>query len=243
MPTVQLRVSFDGVPVTHNRLRSFFSESDRRALALSVFWARLVTRDEPNLARTVVVLDDPVTSFDAGRIDRTIRMVEAMLPRMRQVIVLSHYPDYLRTFFTRLNGARVGVLLASLYQDNHGSQLRRADPRDFTETDHQRAYRRIAGFAQRIHTEDVFSDLRVFLETEVRSHYHRDICMHDLGVLQFGALMDELVRLGAMPVDIRQTIELLRLTLNSDHHVWQRRAQEEKIAIAEDVLRCVYDGL
>lgn len=70
-----------------------------------------------------------------------------------------------------------------------------------------------------MHTDDVFGDLRVFLETEVWSHYHQAIYTHDIGVLQFGPLMDELVRLGAMLVTAREAIEPLRLTLNSDHHV------------------------
>jgi wobble nucleotide-excising tRNase len=243
MPTIQLRVAFNGVPITQNRVRTFFSESDRRALALAVFWARLQTRDAKEQNRTVVVLDDPVTSFDDGRIDRTIRLIEAELPRLRQVIVLSHYPEYLKTFFTRANGQDEHPLLACLYQDDRGTQMRRADPLDFTETDHQRAYRRIAGFIARQHAEDVLSDLRVFLETEVRSRYYRAICENDLRGHQFAALLTELTSIGAMSTETRDAVDQLRLTLNTDHHIWTNRSHEENIGIAEDVVRCAYDQL
>jgi len=243
LPTINLRVSFNSVPISQDRIRTFFSESDRRALALAIFWAKLETHDEAIQGRTVVVLDDPVTSFDDGRIDRTIRLIEAQLPRLRQVIILSHYPAFLKTFFTRRNGQGEQPLLACLYQNETGTQMRRAIPLDFTETDHQRAYRRIATFIDRQHTEDLFNDLRVFLETEVRSRFHRAICINNLQGLQFANLLDELLRVGAMSPQTRESIEQLRLTLNTDHHIWTHRSQEEKIGIAEDMLRCVYEGL
>jgi hypothetical protein len=189
------------------------------------------------------VLDDPVTSFDDGRIDRTIRLIESQLPYLRQVIVLSHYSAYLKTFFNRLHGQQDGLLLATLYQDATGTQIRRANPLDFVETDHQRAYRRIATFIQREHADDVFSDLRVFLETEVRSRYYRAICTNNLRGHQFAALLDELWRLCAMTDGTRQAVEPLRLTLNTDHHVWSDRSHEEKIGIAEDLLQFIYETL
>lgn len=243
MPTIQLRASFNGVQITPSRLGMFFSESDRRALALSIFWARLETQEEADLLRTIVILDDPVTSFDDGRIDRTIRLIELQLPRLRQVIVLSHYPGYLRTFFQRINGRNEQILVAKLFQNEVGSHLTRAAPIDFTETDHQRAYRRIVDFIERRHHEDIFGDLRVFLETELRSRHHRTITKYDIGGLQFASLIDELTRLGAMLTDTRQSIEPLRLTLNTDHHVWTTRSHEEKIRIAEDVISCAYERL
>jgi hypothetical protein len=243
MPTVHLRVSFNGEPITENRLRAFFSESDRRALAFAVFWARLEIRGTDDRARTIVVLDDPVTSFDDGRIDRTIRLIESQLNQLRQVIVLSHYSAYLESFFNRLHGQHDELLLATLYQDSNGTHLRRANPLDFVETDHQRAYRRIATFIDREHVDDVFSDLRVFLETEVRSRYYRSVSTNNLRGHQFAALLDELEQLGVMPHETRQAVESLRLTLNTDHHIWTDRSLEEKIGIAEDVLRFVYEEL
>jgi len=243
MPTVHLNVSFKGEPITQNRLRAFFSESDRRALAFAVFWARLETREADDRACTIVVLDDPVTSFDDGRIDRTIRLIESQFNQLRQVIILSHYSAYIEAFFNRLHGQHDGLLLATLYQDTNGTHMRRANPLDFVETDHQRAYRRIATFIEREHVDDVFSDLRVFLETEVRSRYYRSVSTNNLRGQQFAALLDELERVGAMPHDTRQAVEPLRLTLNTDHHIWTDRSLEEKIGIAEDVLRFVYEEL
>lgn len=63
---------------------------------------------------SILVLDDPVTSFDDGRIDRTIRLVEASRKAFRQVIVLSHYPKYLKSFFERARLNTSGIQLSKI---------------------------------------------------------------------------------------------------------------------------------
>lgn len=242
MPTIQIQVLFNGEPIAYDRLRACFSESDRRALALAVFWARLGTRTVDERRRTIAVLDDPVTSFDDRRIDQTIRLIETYLPQLRQVIILSHYAPYIKTFFNRLNGQVDGILLAKLYQDVTGTQIDGANPLDFIENSHHRAYRRIFRFIQREHTEDISKDLRVFLETEVISRYYMIIDINNLRRLQFRALLDELVQLEAMTAETRDLIEQYRRTLNVDHHAWTERSHEEKIMLAEEILQLVYNG-
>jgi hypothetical protein len=244
MPTVQIRASFGNVEVTPDRLHAFFSESDRRALALAVFWAKLELLEDTEKERSIVVLDDPVTSFDDARIDRTIRLIEAGLPKLRQVIVFSHYAVYLETFFKRLRGRPAfPLLLAKLFQNENGSQVACAEPMDFVETPHQRAYRRITDFIERRHREDIFQDLRVFLETEVHSRYYSQILANELREKQFVDLLDELLRVNAFEQNVRSEIEQLRITLNTDHHVWTNRSLEEKIGIATDVVRFIYERL
>ena len=96
MPVIQLTASYNGVPITRERLSFFFSESDKRALALSIFWAKIDTLSDTEKINSILILDDPVTSFDEGRIDRTIRLIEAARPSFRQTIILSHYPNYFK---------------------------------------------------------------------------------------------------------------------------------------------------
>ncbi len=51
------------------------SESEKRSLAFAVFLAR-IDHLEPSLkASAVIVLDDPVVSFDQTRIDATVRYI------------------------------------------------------------------------------------------------------------------------------------------------------------------------
>ena len=245
MPTFQLSVLFKGKPITPDKLKSYFSESDRRALAFAVFWARLETLETGRFARTIVVLDDPITSFDDGRIERTIRRITPFLSRLRQIIILTHYKNYLKPFIYILHGRQddCALTLASLYQDENGTQLRRANVQDYIENEQQRAFRRIHAFIEREDRNDVQKDLRVFLETAVKDRYYMPIYKYDFHKLSFSALLDELVRVGAMNTETREAIELFRPTLNREHHAWTNSSHEEKIGIAADLLKLVYNKL
>jgi hypothetical protein len=61
--------------------------------------------------------------------------------------------------------------------------------------------------------------------------------------LQFGELLDNLLRLGAVTPAQRAEIEQFRLSLNPEHHTWMERSQEEKIALSTDVIRYIYEEL
>ena len=241
MPTIQLTASFSGTEIIPEKIKSFFSESDRRALALSIFWGKVQPLPKHEKEQTILVLDDPVTSFDNGRIDRTIRLLEAERLPFRQMIVLSHYNRYLKAFFDRTRSHTTGIKLIKIEQDQIGSQLRSCTPADFIESPHERMYRHIDGFIERRHTEDISRDLRVYLETEVRSRCWHQICANNMVSLQFGELLDNLLRLGAITQSQRENIEQFRLSLNPEHHAWIEREHEEKIGLATDIISYIYE--
>lgn len=83
------RVQVGGAETPGNpAFRNTLSSGDRNTLALAFFFARLDS--EPNLAGTVVAIDDPITSLDDARSVVTAQELRALLPRTQQVIVLSH---------------------------------------------------------------------------------------------------------------------------------------------------------
>jgi wobble nucleotide-excising tRNase len=66
-----------------------FSESDKRALALSLFWAKMDFLSDEKKSNTIIVLDDPVTSFDDNRIMKSITRIKETLREVRQVVCLN----------------------------------------------------------------------------------------------------------------------------------------------------------
>jgi wobble nucleotide-excising tRNase len=88
--------------------RNTLSSGDRNTLALAFFFARLDS--EPNLARTVVVVDDPITSLDDARSVVTAQEVRSLLPRTKQVIVLSHSKPLLCSIWEHTDQAQCAPL-------------------------------------------------------------------------------------------------------------------------------------
>jgi len=86
---VPLQAKQDGEPCFKNTL----SAGDRNTLALAFFFASLVAI--PNLEDTVVVIDDPVSSFDEGRAMTTTQEVRKLAAKTKQTIILSHVKSFL----------------------------------------------------------------------------------------------------------------------------------------------------
>ena len=79
--------------------RTSLSAGDRNTLALGLFFSSL--DQNPNLANTVVVVDDPVSSLDDHRSLATVQEVRKLSKRAGQVIVLSHNKSFLCGVWSR----------------------------------------------------------------------------------------------------------------------------------------------
>ena len=90
---------------------------------------------------------------------------------VRQIIVLSHYPKFLKVFFDREYSEESGIQIIKLIQNQNGSDLEQTDRLDFVESLHQKAFRRINEFINKVHKENIRSELRVFLESEIKSRF------------------------------------------------------------------------
>jgi wobble nucleotide-excising tRNase len=97
--TYSLRINNVTVPVTadsapgRHAFRNMLSSGDRNTLALAFFFARL--DQDPGLATKIVVIDDPVSSLDDTRSLTTVQEIRRLLPRVAQVIILSHSKPFL----------------------------------------------------------------------------------------------------------------------------------------------------
>lgn len=80
--------------------KNTLSAGDRNTLALAFFLAAL--EQDPNRQNRVVVLDDPMSSLDKHRRMQTIQEIRTLLPRVAQVIVMSHDEHFLFEVYDRV---------------------------------------------------------------------------------------------------------------------------------------------
>ena len=81
--------------------RNSLSAGDRNTLALALFFSSL--DQNPNLASTIVVIDDPISSLDDHRSLTTVQAVRNLAERAGQVIVLSHNKRFLCNIWSGAN--------------------------------------------------------------------------------------------------------------------------------------------
>lgn len=97
-PVYTLKVKFHNQEISNEQMKSVLSESDRRALALSIFWAKIELKEKEEKQKTIVVLDDPITSFDDNRMMNFIYYFHDNLPKLSQVIIFTHYNKFLSDY-------------------------------------------------------------------------------------------------------------------------------------------------
>ncbi len=95
-----IQLNFSEDIKSNKKLGEILSEGDKTTLAFSVFIAKLLLDDKLN--EKIVVIDDPISSLDDFRINRTVDYIMRIVERAKQVMVLSHNPFFLKELLYRI---------------------------------------------------------------------------------------------------------------------------------------------
>ena len=85
-----MSITLDGTP----KFATALSEGDKRTLAFAFFIATV--NSDTELAKKIVVIDDPMCSLDANRKSQTKEILRIISTRAEQIIVLAHDPFFVR---------------------------------------------------------------------------------------------------------------------------------------------------
>lgn len=242
LPIYALSVKYKNNNIPLSKLGFVFSESDKRALALSIFWASLSVLDEDKLSKTIVVLDDPVTSFDDNRIADAIFQFRTMSNKLRQIIVLTHYSGFAKRFLDieKVDG---DFSLLMLEKGEKSTQLSIGKSGNFTDSEHHKKFENIQDFINRKQSNPIDSDLRVYLEEEVHNRYRRAISKLGIRHQMFSDLIDSLATKGEISPSTKIKLHSYREDLNSPHHKWTDRTPDDWSNYAQGLLDFIYTEL
>lgn len=103
-------------PLEQTSFRNTLSSGDRSTLALAFFLAQLDL--DPLSAQRIVVFDDPFTSQDRSRRTCTQQLIRRRAQASKQVVVLSHDPDFLKGLWEGSDTASAKTLQCARAGDN-----------------------------------------------------------------------------------------------------------------------------
>jgi wobble nucleotide-excising tRNase len=240
-PVYFLKVKFKGVEINDSNITKVFSESDKRALALSLFWAKMDFLTPEQKQNAIIVLDDPVTSFDDNRILKSITRIKDTLREMRQVIVLTHYSHFIRNFIERGMNDDFTISFIEIAQNNETSFLRRIDSNLFTETTYDKVFSRIQSFINRESEVDIRADLRPFLESLYLPHFYiKEFKAYTESNTPFSKLNE---KIDAIFLDetVRAKFHEFRTMLNPDSHLFTSSNEEDVRSFAREMMEYLYN--
>ena len=239
-PIYYLKIKFQGYPISEKNLDRVFSESDRRSLALSVFWAVIDGLSDLEKQKCIVVLDDPVTSFDNHRISSVYSEIVKLSDNVRQIILLSHFEQGV-THFLNTYKENKPVKLLSIERTNNSSKICEADIESFIKSNHEKATQDIFNFIQENQNNHKVGDLRVFLEYEIDLRFAKQL----IGVNErnLSDRIDRLKEIGAISEPTANEAHSWREILNPSHHIWIGNDIEDQRNTAREFMNFIYHKL
>lgn len=132
------------IAVSGPSFRNTLSAGDRNALALAFFFAAL--EQDPDLAQKIVVIDDPMTSLDEHRSLTTVHEIRRLLPRVSQLLVLSHSKSFLCNLWE--GAAAADRSAVRLIREATGSTFAAWDVRQDAITEHDRRHALVTSYLQ-----------------------------------------------------------------------------------------------
>lgn len=241
-PIYYLKVKFHGVDVSEKDLDQVFSESDRRALALSVFWSSLIGLTQAQKENAIIVLDDPITSFDNHRMTAVHQEIIKISDISRQVIVLSHFEYEIVCFLKAYKNERE-IKILSIVKKNGSSILESCDAENFIKNEHEKAREKIFAFVSGISNNYNLQELRVFFENEVGYRFAKQIAFHSINEKKLSDRINKLNKYGIISPETAQEMHNWRETLNLSHHAWANNDIEDQRNIAVRLANFIYHEL
>ena len=150
--------------------RFCMSESDRRALALSVFLAKIKIDNNPN---SILILDDPVTSFDKDRMRNFISIINELKSNcFGQLIILMHYEKFFR-LITKATEDKTLIKLVRDKDDHVFNEIYEDD--DMFSNEYENALNHIIKFINAESNSIKENDVRIFFEKYLHNYYAYEI--------------------------------------------------------------------
>lgn len=242
-PVYHLKVKFHGQVIPEADLDKIFSESDRRALGLSIFLASLDAMDTAELQKTVVVFDDPVTSFDDHRVSNTHRSLVNLSDRCEQIILLSHYREGLSQFIkTYSYGGAYRVKLLEIRKDDQTSTFIEGNPNQFTRMAHEENREKILDFIER-RVDNVACSLRLFLEAEIGLRFGKQLAENQVPNDTLSNRINSMIANNIVNDNVGRELHQWREDLNPEHHIWIGDDIDNKRNVASRFINFVYHSL
>jgi wobble nucleotide-excising tRNase len=235
-----LRVKFKGEDIPSDKISSVFSESDRRALALCIFLAKVISLPPVDRAKAILVMDDPVTSFDNERIDLILIKLDELQRSIKQLIITTHYKGMAaKTAKKFKNCAKV----LKLVNENDTCLIHGVEIEDMIASDHDIVFDRIKAFVEGHTHNDIRTSLRPFIENEIRFRFKKPLVDLGKNLNDISPCINALKDSGHITANVGIQLSSIINSLNTPMHEIGDDSIENTRALAKLILNVVYNDL
>jgi wobble nucleotide-excising tRNase len=184
-------VSFD--PAASSSAKDCLSEGDKSTLALAFFLAKLDI--DSGTSNKIIIFDDPLSSFDSNRRLYTVQLINDLMPRIKQLVVLSHNEHFLHDISKNVAAGDKTTLRIS---ENYLTRTAFIEPlslETLVENDYFKHVKELEGFLTNpdiTKKDTVLGWMRNVLEAHIRFKFYRQVSHLQPNDRTFGRLITAL---------------------------------------------------
>jgi wobble nucleotide-excising tRNase len=235
-----LKVKYKGQIISNEDLKTVFSSSDRRALALSLFLAKVDLKEEDRKKKTIVILDDPITSFDENRITHTINLLKNLLSDVDQVIITTHYSIFLKRFYEINKNNTTKIKLLKIEKNNETSYIDNEEKDTFILDKYDLSFNEIYDFINKKNQNDVKTKLRPFLENYLKITPKKQIRDSSIRFDKLDEFIKELFNKHIINEEVKKQLLEFKDSLNPDSHILTTNNIEDVRNFASRMMEFLY---
>ena len=145
-------------------------EGDKNSLAFAFFLAKLSLDDQ--ISDKIVVFDDPVSSLDRTRRNRTVEYIKELATKAKQVIVLSHNDNFIFELYEKLKES--GIEHNTLKIDK--GELKEWDIKEEMKSPYFATIKKLESFSEgkgKLSPQDARELIRIVLEDALEFRYFK----------------------------------------------------------------------
>lgn len=235
--------------------KNTLSTGDKTTLALAFFFAKLKQMGQTELKETIVVLDDPITSLGMHRRERTANEISKLASQVKQIVVLSHEPYFLRNIYKKLKLRSINPKLIQLQPRKNETVFITWDMFQSLKQPYvlhcEKLIRLIDGEAVEVNELiNIRNSIRIVIEGALQNRYPTDLSENDslgqhIAKIVNSTTSSPLSRLKTK-TDVMNILNEVNQYSTTVHHLDSDTSltyQKELIAFCKDVLSFVHGEL
>ncbi|OAK20815.1 AAA family ATPase [Bacillus wiedmannii] len=175
-PAVRYVLTLDGKEITFDnkggkvQASHALSDGDRSTLALAFFLAKLDI--DKNIDEKIIVFDDPLSSLDSNRRNKTVNLLIEKSKRAKQTFILSHNDSFIFKLYEKASPK-----MMTITYDGKLDDLDSNDMEDLMEHRYFKQIKKIESFCESPDLKQNISDLqgsiRIILEDSIKFRYRK----------------------------------------------------------------------
>lgn len=196
---------------------------------------------EKNIKRkTIVILDDPITSFDENRITNTINLLSCSLNNLDQMIITTHYPNFLRRFYEINKDNKCEVKLLEIKRNDKTSCIDNGEKDKFILNEYDFAFNEIYDFINKKNQNGIRTKLRTFFTNYLKETPKKQIRDSSIRFDNLGDFIKELFNKQIINEEVKKQLFEFKDSLNPDSHILTTNNIEDVRNFARKMMEYLY---